>query len=281
MNDVFDKLEEFRARGIPAMLVTVVAKDGEGPVEPGKKMVVGANGEAAGTVGGGAIERCARDRCAALIASRSTLLERYLLREGRILADHETLPMACGGTATLFYDYVGPKGFVYIFGAGHVGQALANVLRTLSFHITVVDDREDVLGAFANADVKVLKPFASFIDEEGLRADAFVVVCTPSHRYDYHVMNRILEKGISVRYVGMLCSETKIAEYLEKTYAAFGRDVDLSRFYSPVGLDLGGGSPEEIAISIAAEMLAVANGRTGHSHMREARCHGHDRYWEH
>jgi len=279
MDIVFDKLNELRAKGIAAMLVTVVAKTGEGPLEPGKKMVVGENGDAFGTVGGGAIERFARDKCQTLIATRTSMMERYLLKEGKVLPEHETMPMACGGTATLFYDYVGAKEYVYLFGAGHVGQALANVLKTLPYHVTAIDDRHDVLSAFRNADVKVEKPFAAFLDEDGVRPGAFVVVCTPSHTYDYHVMNKIIERKLPVQYVGMLCSETKIAEYLDQTYAAFGPNVDLSRFYSPVGLDLGGGSPEEIAISIAAEILAIANGKPGHSHMRETHCHGPRRYW--
>jgi len=102
MDIVFDKLNELRAKGIAAMLVTVVAKTGEGPLEPGKKMVVGENGDAFGTVGGGAIERFARDKCQTLIATRTSMMERYLLKEGKVLPEHETMPMACGGTATLF-----------------------------------------------------------------------------------------------------------------------------------------------------------------------------------
>ena len=83
-----------------------------------------------------------------------------------------------------------------------------------------------------------------------------------------------------MKYIGMLCSLQKLKDYLEKTYDAFGKDVDLTNLYSPIGLDLGGGSPEEIAISIASELLAVSNGKTNHRHMRELVQNDAYRYWE-
>ena len=77
----------------------------------------------------------------------------------------------------------------------------------------------------------------------------------------------------------MLCSPKKLQEYLDITYQKFGKDIDLSNFYSPIGLDTGGGSPEEIAISIASEILVVSNNKQGHNHMREAQAHDSYRYW--
>ncbi|MGM0436576.1 MAG: XdhC family protein, partial [Bacillota bacterium] len=79
-------------------------------------------------------------------------------------------------------------------------------------------------------------------------------------------------------YMGMLCSPEKLNEYLEATYETYGKDVNLSHFYAPIGLDTGGGSPEEIAVSIAAEMLSIIHGKKGHKHMRES-MHGRYRYW--
>ncbi|MFA5036865.1 MAG: XdhC/CoxI family protein [Candidatus Izemoplasmatales bacterium] len=275
----YESVTDLQRRGIPAVIVTVVEKKGEGPVDVGKKMVVGENGEAFGTVGGGALEFFAREKCKDIIRERTNILEKYTLSEGKIVPDTKTLPMICGGFVTLFYEYVGAKEYVYIFGAGHVGQALANILKTMNFHISVIDDREPVLSAFQNANVKFGKSFVNFIEEDGIRPESFIIVCTPSHLYDYHVMNKIIERKIDVKYVGMLCSAEKISNYLDKTYEQFGHDVDLSRFYSPVGLDLGGNTPEEIAISISSEMLAVSHSKIGHAHMRETRCPL--AYWKH
>ncbi len=265
---MFDKLAGFRKQNIDCVLVTVVEKDGEGPVEIGKKMLVTAKGDAFGTVGGGALEYQARKICSRVLEERKSRLEKYALTEGKVFPDREVINMPCGGTVSLFYDFIGTKADVYIFGAGHVGQALYLILSTMPYHITVVDPRKEVVEAFEGKEPFLCDSFVSFIREKGIREHSFVIICTPSHKEDYHVINEIIEQKIPVNYMGMLCSKTKLKKYLESTYENFGNDIDLSSFYSPIGLDIGGGSPEEIAVSIAAEMLAVQYGKKGHLHMR-------------
>ena len=121
-----------------------------------------------------------------------------------------------------------------------------------------------------SADIKVVSGFVDYIEKYGLKDNAYIVVCTPSHTNDYHVLNKILEKKYKPAYFGMLCSQKKIAEYLEKAYSTFGKDIDLTNFYSPIGLNIGGNSPEEIAISISAEMLSVFYNKSGiNSHLRD------------
>lgn len=266
--ELYEKLNGYLNQGIACMMVTVVEKSGEGPLEVGKKMLVTEADEAFGTVGGGAIEYEAREHCKTLIKASKSELKKYVLYEGKVVSDAQTLPMACGGMATLFFEYIGVKAYVYIFGGGHVGQALARVLKTLGYHLTVIDDREEVIERFAGADRKVQKPFVTFIEEEHIRDNSYIVVCTPSHKHDYNVLHSIIEKELKPRYIGMLCSKIKLKDYLTKTYDAFGSDVDLEHFYSPIGLDTGGGSPEEIAVSIAAEMLTIMYDKKGHRHMR-------------
>ncbi|MBN2696834.1 MAG: XdhC family protein, partial [Bacilli bacterium] len=231
-----------------------------------------------GTVGGGALEYYAREKCVELLEKKEHLLETYLLDEGKVMPEAKTLPMVCGGKVTLYYEYVGPKAYAYLFGAGHVSRALAEILKTIGFHITAIDDRKEVIDVFSAADVKHNLFFVDYIEKFGIPDNAFVVVSTPSHEYDYHVINKIIARRFRPKYVGMLCSPEKLADYLEKTYEEFGKDVDLHNFYSPIGLDTGGNTPEEIAVSIAAEMLAILNGKPGHRHMREVYC-GKNRYW--
>ncbi len=278
MKSIYERIHEYQLKGINAMLVTVVSKQGEGPVEVGKKMLVSETGEAFGTVGGGALEYYAREKVKTLLNTQSHYHERYVLNEDKVIPNATTLPMVCGGVVTLFYEYIGSGKPIYIFGAGHVSQALVTILKTLPFHITVIDERTPVIEAFKGADVLVNQGFAPYIKAHGLRPKSMVVVCTPSHKHDYHVINTILEKNIDVDYIGMLCSKEKIKDYLEKTYKTFGKDVNLNHFYSPIGLDLGGGSPEEIAISITAELLAILHDKKGHKHMRNTHEHNH-RYW--
>lgn len=276
---IYDKISAYRKQNISLILVTAVSKEGSGPVEVGKKMIYLSTDIAYGTVGGGALEYYAREKCKDLLKTRNNLLETYYLQEGKVYSDAMTLPMACGGKVTLFYEYLGPKETIYVFGAGHVGQALVNVLKTMNFHVTVIDDREAVIKNFKNADILVNKPFVQFIEEEGLKTNSFIIVCTPNHKQDYHVINKVIELKIQPKYMGMLCSPEKLDEYLESTYKRFGKDLDLSYFYSPIGLDLGGGSPEEIAISITSEILAISNNKSNHSHMRSV-CSGKNCYWK-
>ncbi len=273
MTDLYKKISELQSNGLDLVIVTVTEKEGMGPADVGKKMVVSENGDAFGTVGGGAIEFYAREKCKDVIKERKSFSEKYLLcgREVYVDKDEVVLPMACGGRATLFYEFVGPKQYVYIFGAGHCGAALARVLKPLNFYVTIIDERKVVVDQLDNsADKKVVMGFVDFIETYGLKDNSYIVVCTPSHTNDYHVLNKILEKKYHPAYFGMLCSRKKIDEYLEKAYATFGKDIDLVNFYSPIGLNIGGNSPEEIAISISSEMLSVYYNKSQlHSHLRD------------
>lgn len=273
MIDIYKKLQEIRSEGKDAVIVTVTEKEGMGPADVGKKMVVTEGNVAFGTVGGGAIEYYAREKCKEVLQNRVSFTERYILNDREIFVDDGSiiLPMACGGKVTLFYEFVGPKQYVYIFGAGHCGAALARVLKPLGFYITIIDERDYVINSLDNsADVKVNEGFVEYIEKHGLPDNRYIVVCTPSHTNDYNVLNKILELKIKPKYFGMLCSKKKIGDYLEKAYETFGRDIDLSNFYSPIGLQTGGDSPEEVAISIAGEILSVFYGKEDiNSHMRD------------
>ncbi len=277
--DIFKLITDLKQKNIPLMAVTAVKKEGAGPVEVGKKMIVLADKTFIGTVGGGAIEYYAQKKALDLLKEKKSLLETYLLEEGKVIPETKTLPMACGGIVTLFYEYIGPSETIFVFGAGHVGQALVNVLKTMNYHVTVIDNRTEVIEKFKNADELANEPFVDFIEKGKIEDGAFVIVCTPSHQYDYHVINKILELEIKPKYLGMLCSPDKIRAYLKSTYEKFGKNIDLSFFYAPVGLDIGGSTPEEIAISISSEILAISHGKSNHHHMRDI-LDGKDCYWK-
>lgn len=272
MNNIFEKVSHYRKIGKDLILVTVTEKEGMGPADVGKKMLVTEDDEAFGTVGGGAIEFYAREKCKELIKTRTSFSEKYLLYGREVVKEDDkvTLPMACGGKVTLFYEFVGPKQYIYIFGGGHCGAALARVLKKLDFHITIIDERAFVLDSLDDScDVKVNMGFVQYIEEYGLKDDRYIVVCTPSHTDDYHVLNAILERDVKPAYFGMLCSKRKIGEYMTKAYEKFGNKLKLSNFYSPIGLDIGGDSPEEIAISIAGEILSIYYNKADiNSHLR-------------
>ena len=273
MIDIYQKLSELRNQGRDAIVVTVTEKEGMGPADVGKKMLVTEGNIAFGTVGGGAIEHYARERCKEILISRESFSEKYILNDKDIKIDDGSvvLPMACGGKVTLFYEFLGPKQYVYIFGGGHCGAALAKLLKPLGFFTTIIDNRKDVIDALDDsANHKVNEEFVDFISKENIPDNRYIVVSTPSHTYDFDVLDKILELNIKPKYFGMLCSKKKIGDYLKKAYEKYGKNIDLNNFYSPIGLQTGGDSPEEVAISIAAEILSVYYKKEGiNSHMRD------------
>lgn len=273
MVDIYKELDKLRKQGKDAVIVTVTEKSGMGPADVGKKMLVIEGNVAFGTVGGGTIEYYAREKCKEVLKKRISFSEKYILNDRTVSVDDGSiiLPMACGGKVTLFYEFVGPKQYVYIFGAGHCGAALARVLKPLGFFTTIIDERDYVINALDDAaDVKVNEGFVEYIEKHGLPDNQYIVVCTPSHQNDFHVLNKILELKIKPKYFGMLCSKKKIGDYLEKAYQLYGKDIDLTNFYSPIGLQTGGDSPEEVAISIAGEILSVFYNKADiNSHMRD------------
>ena len=274
MLDLYAKVAELTKQGKDLVIVTVTEKQGMGPADVGKKMVVTEDNQAFGTCGGGSIEYYAREKCKEVIRKRESFTEKYCLfdREVKVDDGEVKLNMACGGHVTLFYEFVGPKQYVYIFGAGHCGAALARVLRPLNFFTTIIDERKSVIDALDDsANVKVNEGFVEYIEKHGLPDNRYIVVCTPSHTNDYNVLNKVLELKIKPKYFGMLCSKKKVKDYLSRAFETFGEDIDLSNFYSPIGLQTGGDSPEEVAISIASEILSVHYGKEAlSSHMRDS-----------
>ena len=273
--NIFELTNKYLNQGKQMVIVSVVSKEGNGPATVGQKMLILPGNEGYGTVGGGALEFTAREYCKNILDTKKSETKTYLLNENKVLKDTTSLPMACGGKVTLFYEYLGPKEFIYIFGAGHVGQALVNVLSTLNYHITVIDERQEIIDQFIGGDEVECIPFKDYITKYGIKEDSYVIACTPSHTYDYVVMDQILEKELRPKYFGMLCSKKKLKEYIDKVYETHGKDINLENFYAPVGLNIGGGSPEEIAISITAEILAHSYNKPNQSHMRHTNYETH------
>lgn len=275
---LFHKISELSNQGIPLVVISVTEKKGEGPVDVGKKMILTKDLQAFGTVGGGALEHHAYELAKTMFTTRKSITKTYLLNEGKVVDDMTTLPMSCGGVVTLFYEYIGPQEQVYIFGAGHVGQALCTILKTMNFHVTVIDHRPEVVDSFTGADELILSGYVEYVEQDHIAPKSFVVVTTPSHKFDFVVLREIFKKQLNLPYMGMICSLKKLEDFLQYMKEELGKDVDLQHLYAPIGLDIGGGSPEEIAISVAAEMLAVSYQKTGQKHMRN-RVKKASQYW--
>ncbi len=238
----------------PGALATVVGRSGSAPQRLGARLLRLHAGDVLGTVGGGAVEGRVLELCAQVLrTARPARWQANLIRD---------LGMCCGGTMEVFVEYVQAQPRLFVIGAGHVAQALAPVARTAGFAVTVCDDREDLLGdaAFAEADTKNYD-----VDElatlwPSLTPRDYVVIVTRDHARDEQALVGAL--GHPHAYIGMIGSKRKVLAVLGRVQHRHGAQ-DLSRVHAPVGLDLGGRTPGEIAVAIAAELIAHRHEKTG------------------
>jgi len=264
MKNIYDEILELNRGKGAGVLVTVVQKTGSGPADSGAKMLVYPDGSILGTVGGGTIEKMALEKAKAIFRTHENCLEEFTMNEPE--SSGTPTGMLCGGTATLFFEYFAPKNHLYIFGAGHVGKALVYHLRNLDYFVTVIDDRKEVLEKISGADEKTLSSFETALENHEVAVNAYFVIATYQHKYDGLVLNRIYKSGWNPKYVGMVSSRSKQKILLDKLRAEVP-NANLENCFIPVGLDIGGGSPDEIALSIIAEIQSVRYDKTG-GHLR-------------
>jgi xanthine dehydrogenase accessory factor len=244
------RLAEIAVGKAPAALCTVVATKGSTPRKAGASMVVVADGSELGsiegTVGGGAVEHEVRRRALDVIATtRPQTFDIALTKE---------LGMCCGGSMTFFVEALRVRPPLVLFGAGHVAQVLAKVAHTAGFDVTVADPREDLLtkDRFPDAVELVDDYERDDLDRLPFGPDAFVVVATHDHKVDQEIVERAIAKPS--RWFALIGSQRKAMLTRER---CLNKGIDVEKLRSPAGLDIGAETPEEIAVSVVAEMVQV------------------------
>ncbi len=233
--------------GVACALATLVETRGSVPRPAGAKMLVRADGGLSGTVGGGALE------LAVLEAARQVLRE----GEPRLLAYDlkPDLGMTCGGAAQVFIEPLLPGERLYLFGAGHIAQALAPVAAALGFQVTVIDERPEFAAPAvipsATAFLHSYQPseWGTLVFDER----TCCVIVTPSHRFDTQLAIELLRRP--ARYVGMIGSQRKRATAEAALREAGIGEERIAALHCPIGEPIGAETPAEIAISIAAELV--------------------------
>jgi len=257
--DILKQCSSLIEQGANIVLVTVVKAGSGTPGKEGFKMILTDQGGLFGTVGGGAIEHRAVEDGKEVLRTRENRLEAYNL---------EKLGMKCGGQVTLLYEYMqGQRGFM-LFGGGHIGRALTPLLESLGFRVTVFDSRPEVRNLLGETEGRTIitgdyEDIGSAV--ETLQSCEFCFIATHGHLHDFQVLKQVLQAKDEYRYIGLIGSRSKIRTTLEKLATAGLQAPDC--LYAPVGLKIGGDTPAEIAISIAAEVVAVVN-RAEVPHMR-------------
>jgi xanthine dehydrogenase accessory factor len=250
--DLFEEIVKMRRGGQRGALATIVHTNGSIPSYESSRMLVREDGSIAGTIGGGCVE-------AEVWAAAKEVMQKEAPRKMVFHLNNEASydnGLICGGTLEVFVEPILPQPVAYLFGGGHVSMAVARAAHAAGFGIAVVDDREsfankerfpmaqDVFTSYEDAFEKILPNAASYL-----------VIVTRGHKEDMRVLAWAVRTD--ARYVGMIGSKRKVMA----VYKALGNEgykpEEFERVYAPMGLDIGALSPEEIAVSITAELVAV------------------------
>jgi xanthine dehydrogenase accessory factor len=261
--DIFEEIIRLRREGKRGALATIVHTNGSIPSYESSRMLVREDGSIAGTVGGGCVEA---DVWAAAKEVLRTEAPRKMVFNLNRDASYDS-GLICGGTLEIFVEPILPQPMLYIFGGGHVSIALAHAAHAAGFAIGIVDDRE----AFANAQrfPMAAEIYTSFDDAfEKIRPSAatFLVIVTRGHRDDMRVLAWAV--NTSARYIGMIGSKRKVLSVYRALENEGYPAHSFERVHAPVGLEIGALTPEEIAVSIAAELIAVRRNAAGLAHKK-------------
>jgi xanthine dehydrogenase accessory factor len=257
-HEIFAAIGEALTKGEEVALVTITSSNGSTPQRVGAKMLVYADGRTVGTIGGGCYEHDALGKAREALRTRKPITAKYDLNDDFA----EETGLVCGGQMEVFIEPIEASPSVYIFGAGHVGYYLAKVAHEAGFGVHIIDDR----AAFANVErfpfaaSVVVDDIPSWLAQTQLPPTAYAVIVTRGHRNDLDALRALAPRDL--RYIGLIGSRAKVARLYEQLLAE--TDVDpalLERIHAPIGLDLGAVTPQEIAVSIAAELIAVRRGK--------------------
>ena len=258
MRDVVQALLELLTSRQRGALATVVRGSGSTPQRPGARLLLREDGSTLGTVGGGALEQVVlKSLQRALVSREPELLIRDLAHD---------LGMCCGGRMEIFVEPILPAPRLWLLGAGHVAKPTATLARSVGFEVHVIDEREELNTVERFPECRLILGDPSEELRKAALGDAdWVLIMTHDHQLDEAAL--AATAGQNARYVGLVGSKRKVFRLVERVRVKRDGDFPLERVFAPVGLDIGAVSPEEIAVSIVAELLALRHGRPA-THLR-------------
>jgi len=237
MSQVIQSLAKSLMNKQPAVIATIVEAKGASPAKVGAQIVLLADGTTVGTVGGGKLESSILENAKAALKSQESGLQRYqLTEEGK-----DAIGTLCGGEVTVFVQAYFPPPQLVIVGGGHIGRPLKVMGEAAGFEVITVD-------------VAAGEDHIPQLEQADLTFDTSVVLITTDHVSDEAALRVALKSP--VRYIGMIGSLSKCRTILGHLEADGISPVEMERIYAPIGLDLGGTNPQEIAVGILAEIIA-------------------------
>ena len=256
--DLLQEQAESLRSGRDFAVVTIVRS--ENLARTSGKMVVYADGSISGTVGGGMWEQVAREDALKALKDGKNVVKTYTFAE-----EFEKAGFRHDGRMTAFIEVIRDESLqLVVVGGGHVGNAVIRAAKMVGFTTTLVDTRgEDIIGdSIRLADRFITVDSFEDVAKVALPQDPYYVISTYGHMVDGAALGAVLSRG-DARYVGMLGGRKKISAIYEKLEAVGFDRALLETVHSPIGLDLGGETPEELSIGIVGEIMAIKNGRSG------------------
>lgn len=268
---MYQQIAELQSSGQTCVLVTVTHTKGSTPREVGAKMIVTEN-EFFGSIGGGALEWLALEKAREILKSESA---------GKL-----SVPLCskahqcCGGFVELFFDIARPRPQLLIFGAGHVSQALLEVLSGTSFHCQLIDERPEWIEAAQNKKsilkelslqchlenpVQWIEKFHSWNSRH-----TYAIVLTHDHSLDEALIEKLTSKPL--KYLGLIGSQTKKQRFTARLLSKGISAEDLSQVQCPMGISIGGKAPKEVALSIGAQLIQILNSSVNENALDNARA---------
>ena len=251
--DIYDEIVRLRRLGQKCAVATIVQVRGSIPSYESAKLLVREDGSMIGTIGGGCVEAEVWNAAREVMETEKSKHMSFNLGQDAAYDNG----LICGGQLDVFVEPVIPSPRAIIFGAGHISKSLCKVASLAGFSTTIVDNRDSFANRerFPEADEIFAEEYEDVFPKLSIYESTYLIIVTRGHRDDMRVLR--WAATTPARYVAMIGSKRKVisvVKELEKD--GLSRD-QLDRIYAPMGLEIGAISPEEIAISVAAEMIAV------------------------
>lgn len=251
--NIYEEIVKLQREGRRGAVATIVNSRGSIPSFQSAKMLVRDDGSIAGTIGGGCVEAEVWQAAREVMTQERPRTVRFDLNQN----PKDDTGLVCGGTLEIFIEPVLPSSLLYIFGAGHVALELFKATRNLGFDCIVADDRDAYANVerFPGAAQIVARDFDEAFKELAPTESSYIVIATRGHRDDMRVLRWAVQTP--AHYIGMIGSKRKVITIFRELTREGLKPELFDRVHSPVGLDIGAVTPEEIAVSIAAELIAI------------------------
>ena len=251
--DIFDEIVRLRKLGQKCAVATIVQVNGSIPSYESAKMVVREDGSMLGTIGGGCVEAEVWNAAREVIATERPKQMKFSLGQDAAYDNG----LICGGQLEVFLEPVVPNPKAFIFGAGHISKSLSKVANLAGFASIIVDNRETYANSerFPEAEQVMAEEYADVFPKLDIRDTSYVIIVTRGHRDDMLVLQWAV--NTPARYIAMIGSRRKVISVIKELEREGLPHGAFERIHAPMGFEIGAITPEEIAVSVVAEMIAV------------------------